>query len=98
MPNIGLKPKAPTAIPDRLQWLRGQKPKLSSDLSSKLVALWSDLDCGDINKSEFAESGDRARQCLRLPSAAAQPPAAVDAWHVEFLGLPTLQADALLKE
>lgn len=96
-PSIGLQPKQPTALPDQMQWLRAHEDALSQQLRAALMTAWNDLYCSDAPLDNFALAGNRARQCLRLQSAAAQPPKFVEDWHQRYFGLGQKQVEELLR-
>ena len=78
-------------------YLFNQEDQLGMQMRTNLITAWADLYCSDSGMESFAQSGNRARQCLRLTTALAQPPKFVEEWHQKYFGLPTQQIEGLLK-
>ncbi len=95
--NIGLHKKTASAIPDPMGWARAHQDLLGRQLADRLNHLWTEVYCSDEMPSAFSDAGNRARQCLRSPTALASPPKAVDDWHIKYFGIGTQTIDALIK-
>lgn len=95
-PSIGLNPKKAN-LADPAQWLRSQYPQAAAELQSQLLSQWKERYCSVEGNNDPLLIAQRYRQCLRLPAAAAETPAAAQEWHLQTYGLGVAEIEALLQ-
>jgi hypothetical protein len=94
LPDIGLFPRA-SRMADPLVWLKARAAEVGEVLSYKANQLWASRYCSPkAGNSSIASSGDQVFRCLRLESE--EPPAFVDKWYMNHLGVSKLDADIVL--
>jgi hypothetical protein len=94
--DIGLHRKAPSAVPDQNRWLSDHIHAFTAQMTTQLVAYWTSKFCTDFKAGSMADAGNRAYECLRLPSAAANPPEEVNEWHLQTFGLPAVTVQQMI--
>lgn len=101
---LSLHDESTLPVPDLREWLSTHLTQLAEQYHGLLYSSWKELYCGPVSLDSFANSGEKAQRCLKLPATEGKTERDgvssnfIDAWYIKYIGMDRKTTEALLKE